>query len=169
MDTSAVIGVLNVAALVVLGVAVISLRDTLAGLRALLAPIHRLLEASPSQLSSDVQKQLRDLEDLVDRLPQRWELLKEEANAIFNRARAAEERTRGAVNRARQELADRGLLDDGIEEQARELRLLDGGGSEEEGMPAMHQGMADGGQPVQPRPMTEAEEEEFVRRALRGG
>ena len=89
----------------------------------------------------DVERRFRDLEDLVDRLPQRGEEIKRESTRLDGRARYA-------VSRAREELAERGLSDERLEDLGRELQLIDGGGSESGGLPAVPEDMgADAGPP----------------------
>jgi len=124
-------------------------------------------------LSGELQERIRDLEDLVDRLPQRWEAIKDEADQAFKRARSAEERGRAAVSRVRQELEDRGLADDGIEAVWNDLHGADGEGSGGGPVPSVHQEMEEAQQPI--REVAEptsfdsrSDELEHVRRALRG-
>ncbi len=77
-----------------------------------------------------VRAEMRDLEDMVDRLPRRWEEIKSEAGRLDSRARYA-------VKRVREELSERGLTDDRIEELGHELQLVDGSGGGEEEVPAV--------------------------------
>lgn len=56
----------------------------------------------------------------------------------IERVDRSERRIKATVRRARKELADRGLVDDGLEAENYELSLLDGGGGEEGELPAMH-------------------------------
>jgi len=76
----------------------------------------------------------RDLEDLVDRLPKRWDEIKREVARLDSRARYA-------VKGAREELAERGLEDDRLEELAGELHIVDGGGSGSEEVYAVPTGV----------------------------
>jgi hypothetical protein len=66
-----------------------------------------------------VRQEIRDLEDLVDRLPQRWEEIQRESARLDARARYA-------VQRTRKELEERGLADERLDELDTELRLIDG-------------------------------------------
>lgn len=81
------------------------------------------------------EARFRDLEDLVDRLPQRWEEIKREASRLDGRARYA-------VTSIKKELDDRGLEDAGVEGLANELQLVDAGSGGSESVPAMPEGMA---------------------------
>jgi len=54
-----------------------------------------------------------------------------------------ENRIDAVVGRARKELAEHGLESPGLEAEATELRLVDGAGSEEQGMPAVREELAD--------------------------
>lgn len=81
---------------------------------------------------AEVRRRLADLEDLVERLPARWEEFK-------NEARRAEGRARKIVESAREELAEHGFEHAGVEAQAAELRLVDAGGGGEEAVPAVRQ------------------------------
>lgn len=78
---------------------------------------------------------LLDLEDSVERLPRKWEDIKREALASESRARAH-------IKRAQKELSERGLTDPGVDQLGRELSLLDGDGSEEEGLSAVPENVA---------------------------
>ena len=87
-----------------------------------------------------VKQQIRDLEDLVDRLPARWEEIKREAARLDARARYS-------VGRARKELSERGITDERLEDLGAELHLVDDEGSDEEAMPAVHPGLETGPDP----------------------
>ena len=76
------------------------------------------------------EARFRDLEDLVDRLPSRWEEIKRESARLDSRARYA-------VKGIRQELAERGEEADSIEELAAELQLPDAERSQPEGVHPM--------------------------------
>lgn len=73
------------------------------------------------------------LEHQVELLPKRWEEFK-------NEARRAEDRARAVVRSAQKELAELGVESPGVDGAARELQLVDAGGSGEEAV-----------QPVRPR------------------
>ena len=79
---------------------------------------------------------LRDLEDLVDRLPQRWEEIKREASRLDGRARYA-------VTRAREELSTSGLADERLEDLAGELHLVDGNGVPPQEVPEVPENVAE--------------------------
>lgn len=68
-----------------------------------------------------------DLEDAVDRLPSKWD----EMVAL---ARRAEERNRGIVRGALEELEEAGYEHAGVEAAAQELRLRDGDGGSSGGV-----------------------------------
>lgn len=92
-----------------------------------------------------VRQEIRDLEDLVDRLPARWEDIKREAARLDARARYA-------VDRARQELAERGLADERLDDVGAQLRLLDGEGGELGGMQPVPTEMARAPEPPPAEP-----------------
>jgi len=56
----------------------------------------------------------------------------------------AENRVRATVRRAREELDSLGVEHPGLEAEARELRLVDGGGGREEGVPSVPEGVGPG-------------------------
>lgn len=78
---------------------------------------------------------IREIEDAVDRLPAKWTEMVEQASR-------AEGRTRAIVQRARRELAESGIVNESVEGEAAQLRLIDedGGGGEE--MPAVRRSVA---------------------------
>lgn len=55
----------------------------------------------------------------------------------------AERRIRAVVKRARDELAEGGFSDPGLEAEAADLRLIDGGGRDERGVQPMRENVAD--------------------------
>jgi len=68
-------------------------------------------------------------------------LLQAVADGI-ERVDRSERRIHATVKRARKELADGGLESPGLEAEANDLRLLDGGRSEEQGMPTVREELA---------------------------
>jgi len=86
------------------------------------------------------EARFRDLEDLVDRLPNRWEEIKREASRLDGRARYA-------VSRVREELASLDAEDDAVTELAAELELPDVEGGGTEGVLPMRPGVAEAPQP----------------------
>jgi len=70
---------------------------------------------------------LVELEDLVDRLPKKWEDVKREAAA-------AEARARSHIRRAQKELEERGFEDPGVDQLAHELHVVDGDGGPDDGV-----------------------------------
>lgn len=91
-----------------------------------LSRIASALEGAIDAGAKSVRAEIRDLEDLVDRLPRRWEEIQDEARRLDGRARYA-------ASSARKELAEHGLTDDKLEALALELQLGndDGGGISE--------------------------------------
>ncbi len=74
----------------------------------------------------------------VDILPHTWE-------EMFHKVRRTEERTRGAVKRARQQLANAGLdPDEELEGTWAGLQSPDGVGGDEGGMPSVPEGVGNG-------------------------
>ena len=61
----------------------------------------------------------------------------------IERTDRAERRIKATVARARKELKDRGYEDPGLEAEAHELRIVDGGGSKDGGVPAVPAEVAD--------------------------
>jgi 3-oxoacyl-(acyl-carrier-protein) synthase len=114
-----------------------------------LGAIVRVLEAAYRVDETSLEQRFRDLEDLVDRLPQRWEEIKREASRLDARARYA-------VGRTREELEARGLADERLDDLDRELRVVDGSGSGEGGVQPLRQTVESvprqDPQPEQPRP-----------------
>ncbi len=61
-----------------------------------------------------------------------------------------EERVKATVRRAQKELAEVGYEHPGLEAEATELQLIDGGGGEDPGVPPMYEDMADASQGPEP-------------------
>ena len=78
---------------------------------------------------TEVQKQIRDLTLAIDEGIQRTD--------------RAERRVRGVVQRARKELAKLGYEDPGLEAEAHELRVVDGDGGGDGGVPAVSEEVAE--------------------------
>lgn len=81
------------------------------------------------------------IEALTDAVSDLEEKAREQTLAIaegIERVDRAERRVRAAVQRARKRLEEHGYSDEGLEAEAEQLQLIDGDGSEDEGMPAMH-------------------------------
>lgn len=109
-----------------------------AGLRALLVEIRRfhgplayLSQPTPTGVDEEWTRRVRELEDLVDVLPSKWEQYREQA-------RAAEERTRGRIRRAVESIEE-GDPDGYVRLQAvaDEAGFGDGDGSDAGGVPPM--------------------------------
>ena len=60
----------------------------------------------------------------------------------IERTDRAERRIRNAIQRARKELASRGFDDPGLEAEAHELRIVDGDGGKDGGLPAVSEEVA---------------------------
>ncbi len=128
-------GVSSVAFAALFGLFGARLLGVLGELLGLLQGIQESVQRTREEGAGDQEARFRDLEDLVDRLPQRWEEIKREASRLDGRARYA-------VSRAREELEERGLSDERLEDLGRELQLVDGGGSEDGGMQPMRESLA---------------------------
>jgi len=112
--------------LVILGLAVAFVRHA----DALIAWASGYIEGSVQPFES----RLKALEALVDDLPVRWDEIRDEAQKIKARAHYH-------VKRARSELAEIGLEDPELEGLDGQLRLIDDGRSEEEGMRSVPEGV----------------------------
>jgi len=121
----------NILAAALIGVGLL-IRAAVRELRRSLRDIAAELEAARAGPEAHFSQRLLELETMVDTLPQRWEQIKREATRAEGRARAI-------VADARRELAASGLSSPAVDEQARELRLVDGEGGRGEAMPAVHQ------------------------------
>lgn len=119
---------------VVLAAGILAVVMTARVLGKALARISDVLEATLGQIAAGPEvpfsQRLSDLEDLVERLPQRYEEFK-------NEARRAEGRARSVVSDALRQLDELGVEHAGISEQARELHLEDGGERGSEAVPAV--------------------------------
>lgn len=105
--------------------------DSLVGIRTSLEHLHQASSdvVAPAQPAVDeaLEARIRNLEDLVERLPQRWEDIRHEVERRENRARHH-------VRRVREKLEEHGLEDAAIEDLADELGIEDGSGSSAEGV-----------------------------------
>lgn len=95
-------------------------------LRAIRGELSRIGEGPEAAFS----QRLLEMEHTLELLPQRWEEFK-------NEARRAEGRARSIVDGARKELEGLGFEHPGLEEQARELRLVDGDPGPGEAVPTV--------------------------------
>jgi len=138
----AVIGAVSLALLAGGGLAALRL---FGDVRGILDRTRAIMEGAYRVDEKGLEARFRDLEDLVDRLPQRWEDIKREAARLDARARYA-------VGRSREELASRGLTDERLDELGAELRILDGEGSEESGVLPMRGAMESVPAPAQQPP-----------------
>lgn len=123
-------------ALVILAAALVGLVATVHRAAALLLGLIQELAQDLGRIADGPEvpfsTRLADVEDQIERLPQRWEEFK-------NEARRAEGRARSIVADARKELEGLGFEHPGVEAQASELRIIDGGGSREEPVPTVHE------------------------------
>lgn len=123
-------------AFVVIGrAALVALRDLSRNFGRFHTDVRAYLEGG----EASVRTEIRDLEDLVDRLPTRWEEIKREAGRLDARARYA-------VSRVRTELASLDAEDDAVTELAGELHLPDDDGSGDQGVLALHPDVAEAAQ-----------------------
>jgi len=105
---------------------------------------------SLSGIVEDLGAAVVKLEAEVDQLPHTW-------NEMHNKVRRVEERTRGAVRRAMQELEENGVESAELTEIGSQLRLGDGNGGPPSGMQPMPEGMAT--IPPQPAPPSDGRAE----------
>lgn len=122
------------------------------------AELARLADAWEGDAKT-VRQEIRDLEDLVDRLPQRWDEIRKEAARLDSRARHH-------ASRALRELAESGVSDTGLEAVGAELHLVDGGPGGSEGVPAVPPGVANGSEPDDLRGLSGLE---YARAVMRSG
>lgn len=101
-----------------------------------LAGLQAAVQRGESGPGTVTEQRFRDLEDLVARLPARWEDVKREASRLDSRARYA-------VSRTRKELAARGLADERLDELGDELGDVDGDGGDDGGLLSMSKEVAD--------------------------
>ncbi len=89
-----------------------------------------------------------DYTQVFDAIDARFELLTEAVASGIAHVERSEARVRATVARARQELGQFGIEHPGLEAEGEELRFGDGGGSEEEGLPPVHEDVAEGGSSI---------------------
>jgi ABC-type transporter Mla subunit MlaD len=118
------------------------LAGVLQGLQEAFRESHRdELDAIHAQLA-DVIGDLVALQAKADQLPQTWE-------EMHAKVRRTEERTRGAVRRARKELEESGFRSEELDGTWAELQPLDADGSGGEGLQPMHNGVGHVPAPVE--------------------
>lgn len=93
----------------------------------------RSLQVPPP--APDLEARVREIEDQVDRLPSKWE-------AMVKEAARAEGRARALVRRTQKELEDRGLVSQGVEAEADQLRLIDGEGGDDSDLQPVRRSVA---------------------------
>jgi len=103
-----------------------------------------LVESAPTP--GDRVTNLEELANAQERtLADQQQKIKELTFAVsegIERTDRAERRIRNAIQRARKELAARGFDDPGLEAEAHELRIVDGDGGGDGGMPAVSEEVA---------------------------
>lgn len=124
------IAVLVVAFVVIGRAAIVAFRHLVRILGGMSEDLRSFIEGGEASIRAEI----RDLEDLVDRLPTRWEEIKRESARLDARARYA-------VTRVRDELASLDAEDDAVTELAGELQLGDVVPGGAEGVLALHPGV----------------------------
>ena len=118
-----------------------TLREQLGGY---LARLERLESApTPSDRVSNVEGLTLELDKRLTDLTQKNKDLTFAVSEGIERTDRAERRIRNAIQRARKELASRGFDDPGLEAEAHELRIVDGEGSGDGGVPTVSEEMAE--------------------------
>jgi len=129
-----------------------STQDEIVGLRANVADIAFQLGGLLPQIVKnkagvdDLAKQIVDLMAREDGFESDLKRLTLALAEGIERQHRAELRIKATIKRARKELAERGLVDDGIEAEDQQLRLVDGEGSEAEGVPPVSGDVGEGEQ-----------------------
>jgi len=103
------------------------------GVDGILDSLAATVDQNASAASSESRATLDAFEELDRRLVQVTLAVAEG----IERVDRAERRIRSTVQRARKELANEGFVSDGLEAENAEIRLLDVGGSEADGVPAL--------------------------------
>lgn len=93
----------------------------------LLGDISEAIRRGSDARNEEILSRIHELEDAVDRLPAKWEDVKREAKSFYGRAGHH-------VRRIEAELQERGLRDPELDDVARDLLPIDGGGSSEQGV-----------------------------------
>lgn len=143
--TQLAVGVFSAVLLALLwgaGRAAVAVSDALASATAVLADLVGVVESFREGPEARFSERLGELEHTVDLLPQRWEEFK-------NAARRSEDRARAIVRDAQKQLEELGLEHAGIEAQATELRVSDGGRGGVEELPAVREDLESHAAPVE--------------------
>lgn len=106
------------------------------------------LAATVDRAASEASAASRSHDDALEDLDRRIVTLTLATAEGIERVDRAERRIRNTVQRARKELAAEGFESPGLEAEAAELRLVDGSGGEEEGLPPVREGVV----PDEPQP-----------------
>ena len=104
------------------------------------------LSRRDGELQSEFAQWSRDLSELIEHVDGQDGWRKEIVIAVsegIERTDRAERRIKATVQRARKQLETLGYVDDPLEAEAVELRLLDGDGSEKSGVPPVSPEVAD--------------------------
>jgi len=96
-------------------------------------PIARELDGLTTDVAQ-LQKDVRELAELVDYLPKKWEDINLKARSFYDRATYA-------VRRTRKELAALELGDDALDDLDEDVRELHGERGEEDGVPDVQEGV----------------------------
>lgn len=135
----------------------------LGGFSGLFIALERLRSQFPGvrshEWTEEVARQVRELAELVDRLPSKWEEMRDQTLR-------AEQRSRALVTRARKELAELGLEHAGLDAESAQLRLVDGEGSESGELQPVRRSLAAGELPSAQPP---EDWREMTRRKKYGG
>jgi len=118
-----------------------ALREQLGGY---LARLERVESApTPVDRVTNVEGLTLELDKQLSELTQKNKDLTFAVSEGIERTDRAERRIRNAIQRARKELASRGFDDPGLEAEAHELRIVDGEGSGDGGVPTVPEEMAE--------------------------
>jgi len=118
-----------------------TLREQLGGY---LARLERLESApTPGDRVSNLEKLASAQERALEGQQQTIKDLTFAVSEGIERTDRAERRIRNAIQRARKELAARGFDDPGLEAEAHELRVVDGDGGSDGGVPAVSEEVAE--------------------------
>jgi len=103
-----------------------------------LARLERVESApTPGDRVTNLEGLTLELDSRLSELTQKTKDLTFAVSEGIERTDRAERRIRNAIQRARKELAARGFDDPGLEAEAHELRIVDGDGSGDGGVPAV--------------------------------
>ncbi len=133
------LGVLGLAVYAVLG----PLSRTPLDHRSHLGRIADALETNTVDNGLNLERRLTAMEEGLDALPRKWDEINDKAKSHYERARHH-------VRRTKAELEARGFTDPEIDSLDGELRLIHGGGGEDEGVRAVHEDVVRPQAPIEP-------------------